>query len=107
MTVKAEQTPLIASLPSALPACIAANVRPALGKIKAHQFSVKVMRRAPAITATVLMKKNQKAKRMTKSPERMPTTLTSSPSAMLGVVNWFGGMTLGACFAREISPAAV
>lgn len=67
-TVKALQMPLMTVLLKTLPICIAAKVRPALGKTKAHQLSVKRIRRTPARTATVLMQKNQKAKITMKMP---------------------------------------
>jgi len=94
--VRALQTPLMPGLWKALPTCIAASVIPAFGNMNAHQLSVKVIRRIPCKTATVEMQKNQKAKRRRKVPDKMPNTLTMSPSGMLAVVKISLGRTFGA-----------
>ena len=57
--VKALAIPFSASLFSTLPAWMVARVRPAFGKMNAHQLSEKDILRTPAKTATVVMKKNQ------------------------------------------------
>lgn len=59
MIVNALATPLMAVLFNALPAWIVARVRPAFGKMKAHQFSENDILRIPEIMAMVVMKKNQ------------------------------------------------
>lgn len=105
--VNALATPRMPALFKAPPICIVARVSPAFGKMNAHQFSVNVMRRIPVATAMVEMQKNQKAKRMMKRPERMPRSLTRSPSGSDRSVNWPFGTTLGACVASEMRPAAV
>lgn len=57
--VSALATPLTASLFSTFPACMVASVRPALGKMNAHQLSEKDILRDPTMTAMVVTKKNQ------------------------------------------------
>lgn len=59
-----------------------ARVRPAFGKMKAHQFNEKDILRTPARTATVVMKKNQYASSNTKSPATMPMIRTIWPSGV-------------------------
>ena len=79
-SVKALATPLMPSLFKALPAWMVASVRPALGKMKAHQFSEKDILRMPSRIATVVMKKNQYPNRMMNRPDMMPKMRTISPS---------------------------
>jgi hypothetical protein len=76
-------------------------------RLTAHQFSVKVILRTPATTATVLMQKNQKANKMMKIPDIVPTTRTISPSGMEFCVKAFVYRILGACTPSETNPAAV
>ena len=108
--VKALHIPLIAGLWKVVAIWMAANVSPAFGKMKAHQFSVNFILpdAAPAMTATVEMQKNQKAKRIRKMPAMMPTTLTMAPSGEPEEsLNTFAGRTLGACVPSEIRAAEV
>lgn len=59
MMVRALHTPFMALLFNADDAWIVARVSPALGKMKAHQFSENDISRTPERIATVVMKKNQ------------------------------------------------
>lgn len=78
--VKALATPLMASLFKTLAACIVASVRPAFGKMKAHQFSENDILRIPERITTVVMKKNQYPKSTMKRPAMIPIMRTISPS---------------------------
>lgn len=105
--VIAEQTPLILSLSNAFPIWIAAKVKPAFGKMKAHQFSVNVICLAPAKTPTSDRAKNQNATSQRNMPAIAPMTLIAAPTSKSGKLKKLEGITDVAWFPKATSAADV